>query len=71
MYIKELKDKYQNVGVKLIKSVASKTVNDVGDATTTSTVITQAIVKKGMKNVLKPLSCGIEIEICLLIIINI
>ena len=47
----ELKDRYQNVGVKLIKSVASKTVNDVGDATTTSTVLTQAIVKEGLKNV--------------------
>ena len=47
----ELKDKYQNVGVKLIKSVASKTVNDVGDATTTSTVLTQAIVNEGLKNV--------------------
>ncbi len=47
----ELKDKYQNVGVKLIKSVASKTVNDVGDATTTSTVLTQAIIKEGLKNV--------------------
>ena len=40
----ELKDRYQNVGVNLIKSVASKTVNDVGDATTTSTVLTQAII---------------------------
>ena len=47
----ELKDRYQNVGVKLIKSVASKTVNDVGDATTTSTVLTQAIVNEGLKNV--------------------
>ena len=47
----ELKDKYQNVGVKLIKSVANKTVNDVGDATTTSTVLTQAIVNEGLKNV--------------------
>ena len=47
----ELKDKYQNVGVKLIKSVASKTVNDVGDATTTSTVLTQAIINEGLKNV--------------------
>ena len=47
----ELKDRYQNVGVKLIKSVASKTVNDVGDATTTSTVLTQAIIKEGLKNV--------------------
>ena len=47
----ELKDRYQNVGVKLIKSVANKTVNDVGDATTTSTVLTQAIIKEGLKNV--------------------
>ena len=47
----ELKDKYQNVGVKLIKSVASKTVSDVGDATTTSTVLTQAIINEGLKNV--------------------
>lgn len=47
----ELKDRYQNVGVKLIKSVASKTVNDVGDATTTSTILTQAIINEGLKNV--------------------
>ena len=47
----ELKDKYQNVGAKLIKSVANKTVNDVGDATTTSTVLTQAIINEGLKNV--------------------
>lgn len=47
----ELKDRYQNVGVKLIKSVANKTVNDVGDATTTSTVLTQAIINEGLKNV--------------------
>ena len=47
----ELNDRYQNVGVKLIKSVASKTVNDVGDATTTSTVLTQAIINEGLKNV--------------------
>ena len=47
----ELKDRYQNVGVKLIKAVANKTVNDVGDATTTSTVLTQAIIKEGLKNV--------------------
>lgn len=47
----ELKDKYQNVGAKLIKSVANKTVNDVGDATTTSTILTQAIINEGLKNV--------------------
>lgn len=47
----ELEDKFQNIGAKLIKSVASKTVNDVGDCTTTSTILTQAIIKEGLKNV--------------------
>lgn len=47
----ELKDKYQNVGVKLIKSVASKTVNDVGDGTTTSSILTQAIINEGLRNI--------------------
>ena len=64
----ELKDRYQNVGVKLIKSVASKTVNDVGDATTTSTVLTQAIINEGLKNVTAganpmDLKCGIDMAV--------
>ena len=47
----ELEDKIQNIGVSLIKEAASKTNDNVGDGTTTATVLTQAIVKEGMKNV--------------------
>jgi chaperonin GroEL len=47
----ELEDKFQNVGVELVKEVASKTNDDVGDGTTTATVLAQAIVNEGMKNV--------------------
>ncbi len=47
----ELEDKVQNIGVSLIKEAASKTNDNVGDGTTTATVLTQAIVKEGMKNV--------------------
>ncbi len=47
----ELEDKNQNVGVELVKEVASKTNDVVGDGTTTATVLAQAIVQQGMKNV--------------------
>ncbi len=47
----ELEDKFENMGVELIKEVASKTNDVVGDGTTTATVLTQAIVREGMKNV--------------------
>lgn len=47
----ELEDKPNNAGVELVKEVASKTNDDVGDGTTTATVLAQAIVKEGMKNV--------------------
>ncbi len=47
----ELEDKFENIGVELVKEVASKTNDVVGDGTTTATVLTQAIVKEGMKNV--------------------
>ncbi len=47
----ELEDKFENIGVELIKEVASKTNDVVGDGTTTATVLTQAIVKEGIKNV--------------------
>ncbi|PIZ95592.1 MAG: chaperonin GroEL [Candidatus Magasanikbacteria bacterium CG_4_10_14_0_2_um_filter_37_12] len=47
----ELEDKNQNVGVELVKEVASKTNDVVGDGTTTATVLAQAIVHQGMKNV--------------------
>ena len=47
----ELEDKFENIGVELIKEVANKTNDVVGDGTTTATVLVQAIVKEGMKNV--------------------
>ena len=47
----ELEDKFENAGVELVKEVASKTNEDVGDGTTTATVLAQAIIKEGMKNV--------------------
>jgi chaperonin GroEL len=47
----EVEDKFENAGVELVKEVASKTNDDVGDGTTTATVLAQAIVREGMKNV--------------------
>ena len=47
----ELADPYQNTGAQLVKSVASKTGDDAGDGTTTATVLAQAIVGVGLKNV--------------------
>ena len=47
----ELADPYQNVGAQLVKEVASKTGDDAGDGTTTATVLAQAIVAEGLKNV--------------------
>ena len=47
----ELADAYQNTGAQLVKEVASKTGDDAGDGTTTATVLVQAIVAEGLKNV--------------------
>ncbi len=47
----ELEDHFENMGAKLVSEVASKTNDIAGDGTTTATVLTQAIVKEGMKNV--------------------
>ena len=46
----ELKDPYENMGAQLIKEVASKTNDVAGDGTTTATVLAQAMVNEGMKN---------------------
>ena len=46
-----LADAYQNTGAQLVKEVASKTGDDAGDGTTTATVLAQAIVAEGLKNV--------------------
>lgn len=47
----ELEDSFENAGAQLLKSVASKTGDDAGDGTTTATVLAQAILHEGMKNV--------------------
>ena len=56
----ELEDAFQNAGAQLVKSVASKTGDDAGDGTTTATVLAQAILTEGMKNIAagaNPLKC--------------
>lgn len=47
----ELEDTFENAGAQLVKSVASKTGDDAGDGTTTATILTQAIVNEGLKNI--------------------
>ena len=46
-----LEDAYENIGAELVRNVASKTGTDAGDGTTTATVLAQAIVNEGLKNV--------------------
>src|ERR1043166_3588027 len=46
----ELKDKYENIGAKLVKEAASKTSDVAGDGTTTATVLAEAIFKEGYKS---------------------
>lgn len=48
----ELEDHFENMGAKLVSEVASKTNDIAGDGTTTATVLTQAIVREGIKNVI-------------------
>src|SRR6201993_964328 len=47
----ELEDKFENMGVQMVREVASKTNDLAGDGTTTATVLAQAIVKEGAKSV--------------------
>ena len=47
----ELDDPYENIGARLVKEVATKTNDVAGDGTTTATVLAQAIIKEGVKNV--------------------
>ena len=61
----ELEDPFQNMGAQLVKEVASKTGDQAGDGTTTATVLAQAIVNVGLKNVAAganpmDLKCGID-----------
>src|SRR6195952_435300 len=47
----ELDDPYENLGAQLVKEVATKTNDIAGDGTTTATVLAQAMVKEGLRNV--------------------
>ncbi|MBQ2492656.1 MAG: chaperonin GroEL, partial [Bacteroidales bacterium] len=47
----ELDDQFKNMGAQLVKEVASKTNDQAGDGTTTATVLAQAIINVGLKNV--------------------
>ncbi|MBO4816396.1 MAG: chaperonin GroEL [Clostridia bacterium] len=47
----ELEDKYENIGARLVKEVATKTNDIAGDGTTTATLLAQSIIKEGVKNV--------------------
>src|SRR5947199_9577182 len=47
----ELEDAYENMGAQLVKEVASKTNDVAGDGTTTATVLAQALVREGLRNV--------------------
>ena len=47
----ELKDKFENLGAKLVKEVASKTQDKAGDGTTTATLFVQAMLTAGLKNI--------------------
>ena len=47
----ELEDPYENMGAQLVKEVATKTNDDPGDGTTTATLLAQAIIREGLKNV--------------------
>src|SRR6201988_5169471 len=61
----DLEDPFENLGAQLVKSVATKTNDVAGDGTTTATVLAQAIVKAGLRNVAagaNPMSLGIGIS---------
>ena len=47
----ELEDRYENMGAQLVKEVATKTNDIAGDGTTTATVLAQALINEGMKNI--------------------
>ncbi|OYT35400.1 MAG: chaperonin GroEL [Candidatus Aenigmarchaeota archaeon ex4484_52] len=57
----ELKEPYENIGAQLIKEVASKTQDDAGDGTTTGTILAEAIVREGLKNIAAG-ACPIELK---------
>src|SRR6188474_896387 len=61
----ELKDPMENLGARMVREVASKTSDVAGDGTTTATVLAQAILREGLKNVtagVNPMSLKLGIE---------
>ncbi|WP_068153254.1 chaperonin GroEL [Rhodococcoides corynebacterioides] len=61
----ELEDPFENLGAQLVKSVATKTNDVAGDGTTTATVLAQALVRQGLKNVAagaNPIALGVGIS---------
>ncbi len=57
-----LKDAFENIGANLVKEAASKTCDVAGDGTTSSTVLAQAIVNEGMKNVVEKFISFINVD---------
>src|SRR3989338_9244058 len=68
----ELKDKFENIGAKLIREVASQTQDKAGDGTTTAIVLAQAMMTEGLKNIAAgsnpvEMKAGIEVAIAKII----
>ena len=61
----ELEDKLENMGAQMVKEVASRTNDEAGDGTTTATVLAQAIVREGLKQVAAGLN-PMDLKSCLL-----
>lgn len=69
----ELKDKFQNMGVNMVKQVASKTADVAGDGTTTATVLAQSIVNEGLKAVaagMNPIDLKRGIDLAVSAVVN-
>ncbi|PIN93803.1 chaperonin GroEL [Candidatus Pacearchaeota archaeon CG10_big_fil_rev_8_21_14_0_10_31_24] len=69
----ELKDKFENIGAKLIKEVASQTQDRAGDGTTTATILAQSMITEGLKNITagaNPVEMKLGIEKAIELVIN-
>lgn len=69
----DVKDRFENMGVELVKEVATKTNDVAGDGTTTATVLAQSMIKEGLKNVAagaNPMSIKRGIEKAILVVVD-